>query len=65
MFLRPLTLDDLDLATAPVTNPEVAKHVCDLFTSKHINEHPPINVRHAVLRLETADFVSVPNILGV
>jgi len=63
--LRPLTPGDLDVAAALLTNPEVAKHVCDVFTSRQIEEHPSINVRCAALGLETADFVSVPNIPGV
>lgn len=47
LILRPLTLDDLDLAIALFTNPDVVKYVCDVFTPQEIEEHLPIEVKRA------------------
>ena len=39
LCLRPLVLDDLDLATEMFTDPEVVRYVCDLLTPEQIAEN--------------------------
>lgn len=45
--LRPLTLEDEDLAVALFTNPEVVKYVCDAYSPDEIRNHLPVEVRRA------------------
>jgi len=47
LILHPLTLDDLDLATALLTNLDVMKYVCDIFTPEDIRDHRPVEVKRA------------------
>ena len=42
--LRPLTLEDEDLAVALFTDPEVVRYVCDVYTPEAIKDHLPVEV---------------------
>jgi len=42
--LRPLTLEDEDLAVALFTDPEVVRYVCDVYTPEAIKVHRPCEI---------------------
>lgn len=47
LVLRPLRLDDLDLAIALFSNPDVVKYVCDVSSPEDIRDHLPVEVKRA------------------